>query len=297
MTTSQMLSFITTAKFKSFTKAANALQLSVSALSRQITAIEEELKVQLIKRNSKQFELTESGFFFYRELQKTYNEYDNLVKTTQKINQGFSGVLSFGVLSDITLRGTLQNCFLEFVRKYPQIHLHLERCAITELIDGLVDSKYDCVISPFFSLNQYDFLKYKIIERHVEGILIAAGHPMARKKFFDPIVFRNQTFILIEGSEKSLFKEAPLEYFRRHKINPQIRYAPDPDCATLMVEAGLGIAFSNNKSIGSYNPCLKFIPIKENETMTSSPYLAAAWNEDSANPALALWIDIMNEII
>ena len=297
MTTSQMLSFITVAKFKSFTKAANALQFSVSALSRQITSIEEELQVPLIKRDSKHFELTECGIYFYKELQKTYNAYEGLVEETQKINNGYSGYLSFGILTDITLKGPLQKCFLFFTKKYPQIHLKLERCTAEDLINGIIYKKYDCVISPFYALNQYDFLKYKIIERHDEGILIAATHPMAKTTYFDPIEFRNQTYILVEGEKNSLLLEAPLEYFRKHNINPRTRYVPDPDSATLMVEAGLGISFSNSKSIGSHNPGLKFIPIKPNATMTNSPYLVAAWNEDYINPALDLWINVMNEKI
>lgn len=56
-----------------------------------------------------------------------------------------------------------------------------------------------------------------------------------------------------------------------------------------MVEAGMGIAFSYGKSVGSYNPSMKFLPIRENERMTFSPKLVLAWDEKNDNAALQAW--------
>lgn len=297
MTTTQIKSFITVSKFQSFTKAANELQLSVSALSRQISAMEEELQIILINRNSRTFELTNCGRYLYSEYQKIYNEFQGASLSAQKIHQGFSGSLSFGIYDDITLYGPLKKSFLEFRQKYPLIHTQLEHGSQEDLIDSLLNKKFDCIIGLFFSLKHYDFLKYKIVEHCEEGILISTDHPLSKKRVFKPFDFRNQTFILIESPANSYMFQGPLEYFREHDISPRIMYVKDPDTAALMVEAGIGVAFSHKNSVGSFNPGLRFIPIPEDSVMTPNPYVIAAWNEEADNTALGLWLDILSGVL
>ena len=297
MTLTQIHSFLTAASFHSYTKAANELKLSVSAISRQISAIETELNVQLLKRDSKHFELTSCGEFFYTKMQELYNEYENAVKGTRQIYQGYNGTISIGIVNDITLYGPLKQCFEAFQRKYSYIHLDLERGSYDDMVNGIITRKYDCTIGPFFSLNQYDFLKYKILDYFEEGILISASHPLAKKDVFYPSDFRNIPFIIIESSESSYLMQGPVDYFRKNNITPPVIYAKNPDSATLMTEAGLGIAFSHRKSIGSYNPDLKFIPVPPGTTITNSPYLVLCWNEESINPALTKWLEVVSEHI
>lgn len=61
MTITQIKYFITAAKCLNFTKAASKLYITQPALSRQISAIEEELNVQLFVRNNRSVKLTPAG--------------------------------------------------------------------------------------------------------------------------------------------------------------------------------------------------------------------------------------------
>ena len=62
--------FHVVAKAGSFTKAGIKLGLSQSAVSRQICAIEETLKVALFYRHARGLLLTEQGEVFYRSMQE-----------------------------------------------------------------------------------------------------------------------------------------------------------------------------------------------------------------------------------
>lgn len=53
--------FVEVAKHKSFTLAAEALDMYISTLSRKIAQLEKELGVQLFLRSTRHVELTESG--------------------------------------------------------------------------------------------------------------------------------------------------------------------------------------------------------------------------------------------
>src|SRR5580692_2447039 len=53
--------FVAVADHKSFTRGANALGLTTSAVSMQVQALEEYLRVPLFRRNGRQVELTSTG--------------------------------------------------------------------------------------------------------------------------------------------------------------------------------------------------------------------------------------------
>lgn len=64
-----------------FSQAAEKLQMAQSTISRKISALEDELKLHLIKRDSRNLELTEAG-------QKLYNEFRDIsVKTDKMLSQ------------------------------------------------------------------------------------------------------------------------------------------------------------------------------------------------------------------
>lgn len=293
MTTQQMHYFLTLAKFSSYTKAAKELKISVSTLSRQILSIEDELNVQLFQRDNKNVSLTKCGNYMYRELLRIYFQYQVMTDNVRSIYQGYNGALSIGILDDITLNGKLQESFEKMKRKHPDITLTLERGSYRKLMDGLINEKFDCIISFLFALGEYEFLRYKIIENITEGILISSKNPLSENDYFDPYLFRNQTFILLDNAENPYVAAGPMEFFKKHNIHPKLLYAPNLDASLLMVEAGMGIAFSYSKSIGSYNPSMKFLPVKGKETLTFGPKLVLAWDEKSDNTALQTWLEIL----
>ena len=293
MTTQQMHYFLTLAKFSSYTKAANELKISISTLSRQILSMEDELNVQLFQRDNKNVSLTKCGSYMYRELLHIYFQYQVMTDNVRNIYQGYNGSLSIGILDDITLNGKLQDSFENIKRKHPDITLTLERGSYRELMDGLINEKFDCIISFLFALGEYEFLKYKIIENITEGILISSKNPLSENDYFDPYLFRNQTFILLDNAENPYVANGPMEFFKKHNIHPKLLYAPNLDASLLMVEAGMGIAFSYSKSIGSYNPSMKFLPVKGKGTITFGPKLVLAWDEKSDNAALQTWLETL----
>ena len=62
----QMEYFMAVVDAKSFTEASYALEISQSAVSQQIKALEEDLGVPLLIRHHRRFALTPAGDYFYR---------------------------------------------------------------------------------------------------------------------------------------------------------------------------------------------------------------------------------------
>eukprot|EP01034_Spumella_vulgaris_P043971 gene43971-54640_t len=70
--------FVWVVRLQSITRAAEKLFLTQSAVSSRIAALEEELGVQLILRNSRPLRLTEAGRMFYEQALQIINRLDQL---------------------------------------------------------------------------------------------------------------------------------------------------------------------------------------------------------------------------
>ena len=109
--------FIKVAEFGSFTKAAKHLNQPKSRVSRSIARLEEELKVELIKRNTRSIHLTKAGENLYK---KTYFQLSQIEETTNNFNKNeeeVSGTLTLSAPTDFV------NYLLpEMVEEFSELH-------------------------------------------------------------------------------------------------------------------------------------------------------------------------------
>lgn len=92
MKLNQLQSFITIAREQNLTRASELLHLSQSAVSSQIKLLEDELKVSLFKRTSKNMLLTNEGQILLSHAEKVLREIELLTQQATKLSQGASSV-------------------------------------------------------------------------------------------------------------------------------------------------------------------------------------------------------------
>ena len=92
MKLNQLQSFVVIAREQNLTRASELLHLSQSAVSSQIKLLEDELKVSLFKRTSKNMLLTNEGQVLLSHAEKVLKEIDLLNQQATKLSQGASSV-------------------------------------------------------------------------------------------------------------------------------------------------------------------------------------------------------------
>lgn len=116
--------FVEVAKRKSFTRAANALEIPLPTVSRRIADLERELEVKLFNRNNRKVEVTEAGKGFYVRCENILAEAIQAKESVMQSQESISGRIRVSIAPTfyfICMQGALS----AFTEKYPNIDMHV----------------------------------------------------------------------------------------------------------------------------------------------------------------------------
>ena len=116
--------FHTVAEASSFTKAATVLNLSQSAISRQIQSLENELKIKLFERHARGLVLTENGKYLFQTAHEVISKLKNVEATFSDEKNKLKGKLT---VTTVVSFGTtwLTPRIKEFMDLHPEIEIEL----------------------------------------------------------------------------------------------------------------------------------------------------------------------------
>lgn len=114
--------FVEVAKHRSFTGAAAAINIPISTLSRRIASMEKELGVQLLKRNTRNVELTDGGRIFFERCTSILSEADQARKALRQDLVNPAGPVRIAISADL-YHALMWGCFSSFALQYPSINL------------------------------------------------------------------------------------------------------------------------------------------------------------------------------
>lgn len=287
MTLKEMEYVVTVAKYKSFSKAAETLFVSQSALSQSITRLEKELGLRLFRRTNKDVSLTFAGDTFV-------NKSKELLKLEEKLTDEMKNLAS--CKKRFIRVGIHQYYGKYFIPKImplykkmlPDVQIKLVEDYSANLENLILEDKLDVVISSFQEKNPK--LGYKNF--YTEDLLLAVSkcNPVNPNSNSDtPIeevdlnLFKDENFIL-------LIKDAR---YRKtiDKICDDINFKPncileskDFETINSLINQGMGIGFVHSSivrekntdyyKIKNINESRKFY-IAYNITTPYRPYIVA----------------------
>jgi len=137
-----LILFAKLVELKSFTAAAENLQLSRSLVSKRISRLEERLGVQLLNRTTRRLELTEAGRTYYQyclQIENTLQEAESAVSEIRAHPKGTLNInapVTFGQL-------VLPDIITQFLDKYPDVKINL---GLSDSFIDVIGGGYDLVI-------------------------------------------------------------------------------------------------------------------------------------------------------
>ncbi len=150
--------FIEVARLSSFSKAAQVLYVSQTAVSQQIAALEEEIGVKLFYRDKKNVQLTSAGKVFLYESKRIIRQFENAVQKTKDVAGGFDGMIKIGFFSMFD-RSVIAPVLSTFHQKYDKVKLNIVQCNYRDMKSNLLNGTIDIGFTLRISSDELEELK------------------------------------------------------------------------------------------------------------------------------------------
>ena len=188
--------FVDISKRESFTKAADDIYVSQSALSKSVKSLEQELNVTLIDRTSKSFNLTEEGRILYVEGEKLLQYIDEsqdeiiekIHRSRLRIRIGVPPVISTVYFSQLLFR---------FIKQYPNIELEISEVGANIVQNQINAGNIDIgvVILPIINTDNYHIIPAMSSDN---ALIVNKDHPLASRDEVDFKELEHEDFLILD---------------------------------------------------------------------------------------------------
>jgi DNA-binding transcriptional LysR family regulator len=149
--------FLCAADKLSFSKAAEALNISQPAVTKHIKELESALNCSLFDRNNSRVRLSESGLIAYERLRQIKNMYMDLDFELGRVNKTFRGALRLGASSTVA-QYLIPPALAAFKRRFPDIKINLLNGNSFDMENALLNNEIDLALVE--NLNSRANIKY-----------------------------------------------------------------------------------------------------------------------------------------
>lgn len=268
--------FIKVIENGSFTKTAEILGYSQSAISQTVQSLEKELGVTLVNRGKNGITLTEDGKSFLPYFRTIYSAEESLEKKKEEMDGLENSTIRIGTFTSVS-RNILPKLMKEFKIKYPNVHFVLQQGEYTSIEKWIQEGSIDF---GFVNKDAVTSITVKPLYRDEMVAVLPLDHPLAKEKILSLKQLVNEPFILLDEGESSV----PLDAFKHLNLNPHIEYKVYDDYSILsMIRQNLGISILYELVVTGFVNNLAVIPISESLGRTVS----LAWNNLNTMPLAA----------
>lgn len=172
----QVRAFVSVAETESFTKAAERLFLTQSAVSYSIRGLEEQLGTQLVERLGKRIGLTQDGVVYLRRCRAVLQELEAAGQELDALKRWGQGRIRIGATHSLC-QYLLPVVLREFRETFPRCEIHIESGDTSELLGLLDETKIDLVLG--MESRVQPWCRYQEFFRDELAFVVSPQHPWA----------------------------------------------------------------------------------------------------------------------
>ena len=254
--------FLKVIELGSFTKTAEELGYTQSAISQMIQSLETELDTTLLLRSRSGIELTADGKALLPYIHNICNSYHNLSEKLKEMHNLQSGVIRIGTFSSISCHW-LPQLIDEFHRDHPGISFELHQVVeYADMHDWIQDGQVDF---GFLTPEVVGTLPHVDLTEDRMMAVLSPSHPLASQSTVRLEQLAKAPYILLEEGDIN----EPLTYFRQNGLEPNIQYRVHDDYTIMsMVERNLGVSIISSIFLENPSYRLAIRPIDPPVTRT-----------------------------
>ena len=283
--------FCDLAETKSFTKAALINNVTQSAVSQTISALERRFSSLLIERSKKNFRLTPEGDVFYDYSKRILQTCDALHSKLQEIENVISGNIRVATIYSIGLH-VLPPYVTRFLQRYPSVNVHVEYRRDNQVYENVLGNVVDLGLVAFPTRES----RLEIVNQRSDKLVLISHpqHPFAERKSIKIKALSGQKFINYERDIPT--RKALDKIFKQHRVTvDQVMQFDNIETVKRAVEIDSGVAIVPLETISQEiaNETLKAVEL---ENGAYSRALAVIYKKNKVlSPAIKQFIALLKE--
>jgi DNA-binding transcriptional LysR family regulator len=231
--------FVAVAEVEHVGRAAEALHISQSPLSRQLRQLEEQLGLRLFDRERQRLRLTSAGLWLLQESRMLLERAEQLERDATRIARGDSGSVRIGFVKSAVWTGVLPTALRTFRSKRPDVSVELQGATsamqAAAVLRGDLDVGLVHEVQPHADLVVVDLLNEPLL------LALSSEHQLADRATITPKDLDGADWIVlapIPGRHERLIAACG-----RAGFVPTVRLeASDQSTVLGLVHAGMGLA-------------------------------------------------------
>lgn len=249
------------AEVHSFTKAADELGLTQSAISHAISSLEKEFGFALIHRARTGVKLTEEGKSMLISMRRVLLSEELLKQEAANIIGVTKGTVRIGLISSISTKW-MPNIIHIMEQDFPGIRIELREGDYYEIEQWLINGEVDCGFLNRTNSKKFDFMPLK---RDTLLCVVSKKSPLYYKETIDIKDIENEQIIMT--TYKGTNDVALL--FEQYNVKPDIRFnLYDENGIMSMIQHELGISILPQLSITQVPDNVRVVPFKQESFRT-----------------------------
>ena len=226
-------SFVVLAETGKYLDAADKLYISQSTLSKQISSLEKELGIDLLKKTKRGSELTQAGWEFYAYAKRALQERHDVMRKIDYLKGTSAGIIHVGSLPVREEYGIV-DAFSTYWARNPTVRIDYVERNQDGLVEALERHEIDVAFAraDLIDLTRFEFLP--VLEDELL-LICSVRHHLPRGSSIRIEGLRNEDFILLEGASgltqlfthaceaHGFFPHVVMSYPRHHAIFKPVR--------------------------------------------------------------------------
>lgn len=279
--------FVAAAEHRSFRRAAAALDVRQSVLSRRIRALEDELGVSLFERDTLGARLTLAGERLQARTRFLLEELDDLVWSAREAGRGMTGHLRVGVLCSLG-PGFLRDLVRSYSERHPDVEVGVFEDGPRAHIARIRDRQLD--VAMLTGSRSDTNLDTTVLWREKVFVALPDGHRLANSGAIEWTALAEERFIVRREQPGPEIHDYVVRHLNSAGQAPTvIRHSVGHDGLMSLVGLGFGVSLTCESVVGIAYPGVVFRPLAGPDDMV--PF-SAVWSPDNDNPAFRRFLSL-----
>jgi len=251
--------FLTVAEERNFTRAAQRLHVAQPALSRQVRLLEQELGVELLRRTTHEFELTEAGRYLLERGPALLSRSEELWRSVSSFGTGERGtvIVAYGASSSY---GTAPRLLAALAERLPDVVLATELKPTPAIVAAIRDGSVDAGL--LRCPTRTAELDVRVVRCEPQGLLVGREHRLAARERVDLADLGDESLLLHPRDANPGHYDAVLDLCRQRGIEPEVRLRTVSfDLAQTPVGRGDAVAIVGESTRNGLPDDLRWLPL------------------------------------